>query len=66
MTSGGPTTGGSAGPMLFGGKSKLLAVIGDEVRSIYLMSSSSSQLCVCVLFFLRLGYRHWFSTGWNW
>ena len=35
MTSGGaPTTGGSAGPMLYGGKSKLIAVIGDEVRSI--------------------------------
>jgi hypothetical protein len=32
MTSGGaPTTGGGSGPMLFGGKSKLLAVIGDEV-----------------------------------
>jgi hypothetical protein len=34
MTSGGvPNQGGSSGPMLFGGKSKLMAVIGDEVSS---------------------------------
>ncbi len=32
MTSSGPAPGGSTGPMLFGGKSKLIAVIGDEVR----------------------------------
>jgi hypothetical protein len=34
MTSGNaPTTGGPSGPMRFGGKSKLMAVIGDEVSS---------------------------------
>jgi hypothetical protein len=33
MTSGGvPNATGPSGPMLFGGKSKLIAVIGDEVR----------------------------------
>ena len=33
MTSSGvPPAAGSTGPMLFGGKSKLIAVIGDEVR----------------------------------
>lgn len=37
MTTTAPSTGASAGPMLYGGKSKLIAVIGDEVRS----SSSS-------------------------
>lgn len=36
MTSGGgPSTGASAGSNLYGGKSKLIAVIGDEVRWIY-------------------------------
>jgi hypothetical protein len=32
MTSSGvPNAGGHSGPMLFGGKSKLISVIGDEV-----------------------------------
>lgn len=30
MTAAGPSTGASAAPMLYGGKSKLMAVIGDE------------------------------------
>jgi hypothetical protein len=39
MTSSGvPNAAGPTGPMLFGGKSKLIAVIGDEVRGIFFLS----------------------------
>jgi hypothetical protein len=38
MTSSGvPSAGPPSGPMLFGGKSKLIAVIGDEVSQMILI-----------------------------
>jgi hypothetical protein len=56
MTSGGPSAGGSTGQMLFGGKSKLLAVIGDEV----------SQMNIFFIFFIVfvIGYGNGFFTWW--
>ena len=52
---------GSSGQGMFGAKSKLMAVIGDEVR--FMASNFVSQPIDSLLF--RIGYSHWFSNGWN-